>query len=572
MKVARTRGRLSSGCIVLCLPLAAAALLAGAERVAAVSLEGRSWSAVEVYQPPGYGHALPDFLGTTSSGTPYAVPWFERGTFGRDAGRIEWVDSSWVQRWKLNHRTNYLYRMPALGSGPSGLVWNVPDFMPGTESRQLVLSAWDHGSSASVPDTVGHMWAGHFSYGGAVAGSRRWVAFGDYPAPFLKLLYSDTAGFWKHISAPGDGSNGIAMYPVNDTTALLAWGEARTPNGIRWGVVSGSAFNEGPRPPRSDGLSFNPEWIPRRSGGWWLAWVTKQNHIAMALLDGMSWVERIDLTAAYSPPGTHITDGIVDMLDVGMDRPMVGWTASRYGSYEQVYCLSIPSASGFGVGQPLATPTDAFGPHFTVDRNGDVWVVWYTFEFKGMYFMHTYTRAIAGAPVVTGTSDRRTIGWTLSEPGPGSWWAVLRSLGGDVFEEIGRVQAGPDAGLTFLDTSRAAGPLRYRVRRECVDKRYEWLGPIRTWHPRKPGISANPGPIADRIELLVQDVADGEVELRLFDVQGRVVWKTPARPRAGRIEVRLSDAPAPLASGLYFAVVVDGLQRTSEPVRLIVTR
>jgi hypothetical protein len=115
--------------------------------------------------------------------------------------------------------------------------------------------------------------------------------------------------------------------------------------------------------------------------------------------------------------------------------------------------------------------------------------------------------------------------------------------------------------------------VRYRIRRECSDVRYEWLSPIRYWNQQKPRIEmVDAHRDVDRFELLVTDTAPGPVELRVYDLQGRVVSKTRHEVADDRITIRFDEARTTLRSGLYFALVEDSLGQRSDAIRVVIVR
>jgi hypothetical protein len=349
---------------------------------------------------------------------------------------------------------------------------------PTEGTRIWVIVVEDLGDRPSAPDTVGHKGVGNWSYGGAWSAKRKWVAFGDRVG--LRLLYSDTAKVWREIDVPGSGDAGIAMAAIDDTTALLVWGG--TFEKLRWGYVRGTTFEEGPPPPGLEAFAAVPVLRRRPSGGWWVLWATKENHVSIATLAGTTWTDRESVQCAYQPPGVYYTNGTPALSDDLEEYPVVGWSAADVNFARRPFCVTCPDESGFPVAQEAPTAWNAGVPRVARDRNGDVWVAYDTEDIQGMYWFHTYVRATTDAPTATGSIGGRTVAWSLSEPAPDSWWAVLRAPEGGEFEPVGRVKAaGSNTQLAFFDDAIHPGPLRYRIRRESVDRRYEWRSPEVTW-------------------------------------------------------------------------------------------
>jgi hypothetical protein len=182
------------------------------------------------------------------------------------------------------------------------------------------------------------------------------------------------------------------------------------------------------------------------------------------------------------------------------EYPIVAWTAQRDG--RTAICVCVPPDSGFTTAEELTFAPDGLLPSVARDRNGDAWIAWWKF-FDGIFWAHTYVTATAHSVTVQGTPAARTVSWTLSEPAPETWWAVLRAPSGGDFVEVARVRATPDLDMSWTDASAASGLLRYRVRRESVDKRYEWLSDEVVWD----------GPVPAALSLLSVDVTPERVTL-----------------------------------------------------------
>jgi hypothetical protein len=252
--------------------------------------------------------------------------------------------------------------------------------------------------------------------------------------------------------------------------------------------------------------------------------------------------------------------------------PAIAWGAQDQFAHQNLF-VSFPTDSGFGIGEQLESVTDGILPTIVRDANGDAWVAWWKY-FDGAFWIHSYTTATCSAPAVVGAGRRRSLVWTLSEPAPETWWAVLRARGEGEFELAGRVRAGAGQEMSWTDTSPPAGVLRYRIRRECVDKRYEWLSGEARWpaRSRKPllvPLSANP--VTTRVEFEIVDAAAGALRVTLYDLQGRRVAGQQVVARGAASEVMALDWPsARLPSGVYLLRAVDAGGQESQVVKLVV--
>jgi hypothetical protein len=168
--------------------------------------------------------------------------------------------------------------------------------------------------------------------------------------------------------------------------------------------------------------------------------------------------------------------------------------------------------------------------------------------------------------------------WRLSEPAPGSWWKVLRATGGGGFAEVARVRADPGVEQAWSDTSPPGGTLRYRLRRESVDRRYEWVSGEARWPAKARGprvLLATGNPAAERVGFEVLDAAAGALEVALHDVQGRMMWRRRVDSSGtGRdaFTIEAAAAGARLRSGIYFLRARDAEGHPSATTRIVIMR
>jgi hypothetical protein len=222
------------------------------------------------------------------------------------------------------------------------------------------------------------------------------------------------------------------------------------------------------------------------------------------------------------------------------------------------------------------------------DANEDVWVAWWNEALEGMFWTHSAVRATAVNLRVERPAReprghdpwgrRRVLRWELSEPAPGSYWTVERAAWGGAFAAVARLRAGPEPAMSWEDTEPMRGPVRYRLRRESVDRRYEWLSGEVSWPPgagRRFRALPPRVPITGPLELVVEGAAAGPLRLRLYDVQGRLVGRQEVTASGqGRDEVRLGAGALPglLSSGIYFLTMTDAAGAESETARIVVLR
>jgi hypothetical protein len=405
----------------------------------------------------------------------------------------------------------------------------------------------------------------------------------------LRVFYSDTFRVWREVQAYGLGNYGVALATLDDTTALAAW--ANPYEGFKWGTLRGTRWEFGGVLP-GGAIPNRPRFRRRPSGGQWLAWGTSRPEIYLATFRDGAWSETQALECSYreGPYSQHLS-GDPDLSRDDAEYPVIAWDAKYFGGSR--ICVCVPTDSGYGVAESLEGVPGGVLPSVARDRNGDVWVAWWE-EFGPLRWQHSYTSALASAPRIVGAGRHRALAWSLSEPAPGSWWTVQRSGGharagpggppraengaDGSFEDVARVRAGEDSDLSWVDDSPPGGVLRYRIRRDCVDNRYEWLSDEATWPPqvRKPrAVRLAARGASDGNELELEGAAPGTLDVRVYDVQGRLVHRQSEMATAGESKVfrlGLGMQGATLRSGIYFIRVRDALGQESNAVKTVLLR
>lgn len=538
---------------------------------------GRAWTAVDTLSLPQFETLTAPRLDTDASGVPVLFgSIFDSG--GNNAGRFDWADSSWELSWLLGQGANFLW--PVLSPpGEIYLLWRGADL----NTRNYLFFARAFRDSASWPDTVARVDGSANMYSAAVTPTRTWVVVSDWVPQTskyqLRLLYSTAPASWREIPVEGDGNAGVAVAALDDTSALVVW--AGDNAGLRWGVARGQNWSAGPNP-LAGTLSNSPRLRPRPIGGHWLIWATKYPYIGMASNDQGSWSEPESLRCAYADSiAIYPSSDSDDLSRDGAEYPVVAWSAFSTLTGISTICVSVPTDSGYGLADEIRSPADDIGAQAARDRNGDAWVAFWSYSFDGIFWAHTYTKAISTPPTVTTEANGLQVSWTLSEPSPETWWAVLRSENQAPFETRARVRAGSSVQMSWVDMAAPNGiPLRYRIRRESVDARFRWetsetVGVVGQPVGGKLRLSIQgANPLAGRIEILVQGAARGSIELGLFDLQGRrILSRSTEAGGSGRDSVSIDlRGDLLIPSGVYWIKGIDAQGRISEPVKLVYLR
>lgn len=540
---------------------------------------GRAWSAIiDTLKLPGHTYGLePTRLEFDPQGR--LLGFVEAvGGIGRDMYVLRWQDSTWVSLDHLGYGTKGVRPAPS-PEGTYHLIWGgLEAIMTDREVTYLVMNQLV-ADTLTVPDTVTTFWASGLKYAAAASPVRRWAAAEDYGD--LRLLYSSAPGNWHEVPVGGRGDRGMALATLDDTTALLAWKDWQLGPGA--GILRGSTWIPTSAPPMTDLSDAAPLFRLRPSGGYWLSWATQKDFVGIASYRDGVWSAAGSIQCAYLRPGAHRAQSFVQMSRDDGEYPAVGWMAVSALNGLTSVCVCVPGDSGFTVAENLPGSEEGVSPVVARDRNGDVWVAWGAPE--GMGWAHTYTSATSSAPTVTGAGTKRFINWTLSEPTPGSWWAVLRARGEEPYEEIARVKAGASAAMTWADFEPPAGTLRYRIRRECLDRQYQWLSEEMGWPVGAPPLphsgsglrlviaSDNPSSAAIRLEIL--NASPGPLDVRVYDLRGRLVLQQRSVATGtgqDSILVNLAAAAGAPAPGLYFLRVVDASGQISPSAKLVLLR
>jgi hypothetical protein len=529
---------------------------------------------------PGHTRLYPDRLDLDSLGRPLLVA-ASAGGLGRDTHVLGWRDSSWSLLASLGHGTAFSH--PVVSTGPGfPLIWQTTTgiYVPGVPYGQtyLAMSGFDGEQLEPEPDSISLVWGSGFAYAGAASPRRRWAVKHDYTNG-LRVWYSDTAKVWHGLSLlPAWADNGPVATPLGDTTAMIAWSGSF--EGVRWGVLEGAAWGDSGPVPRAvmTGHALSPRMRRAPSGSIHFGWSTDEAFVQVARFANGAWTPAESLSCPKRLTGQNISKAFALSRDA-WERPVVAWiehNADR--GFLGTVCVCVPSDSGYPRGEEGPGTDDAMYLDALRDAHGDVWLVWQT-EFDGLFWTHTYVTATASAPRFDGSTDRPRVQWALSEPAPGSDWTVLRALAGGAYEPVATIRAGPGTALAWVDSAAPTGEvLRYRIRRECLDARYQHESAEAAWWPRGPSLGlalhgAQPG--AGELELLVVGAEAGALELRVFDLQGREVmreraWASGSGQDRVRLSLRAADGQLPAA--VYFVRAADRSGRRSAALKTVVVR
>lgn len=543
---------------------------------------GRTWVPRAEMTLPGYiylGAPRLDLVnGVLSAAT------FPRAVGSAAEAGLRWRDSTWVETWRLGYATTLFWPVIA-PPGETHLIWCGATIA----TEGLLAMAQVLGDSLAPPDTIVRSSNVNTENDAAVGTRRRWAAVDDQilgPNGYhhqLRVFFSDSAKIWREAHVDGSASRGVTMAPVDDTTAVVVWASFEFGEKLQWGLLRGSRW-EGRGQLHAEGGPIRPRLRTRPSGGFWLTWGTESPDIFLSSYQNGTWSAPIRITADYlvAPHEYHFSEDTEMSRDDG-EHPVIAWDNYSPISGGEI-TISFPTKTGYSLGEVVVGSGGGVLPSLVRDMNGDTWLTWWE-EYRRTWWTHTYTRATASELHVEGKGRRRSLVWTLSEPAPDSWWAVFAGRNEGPLEQVARVQAGDGLEVRWPDTSPPAGRLRYKIRRECLDTRYQWesepiafpeihpLGPVAEGPALGPVLKRPTMLSQDSVELSVEHAAPGEVELSLYDLQGRRLANRRIEPGAGgALRSPIADASTPLTPGIYFARVRDAAGRESNAVRFVVIR
>ena len=578
---ARPWNALGAACLLTCL----------AWPLAQVRASGRSWAPAERLTSAEFPYMPAARLETSEAGLPLLFSAAYDAAFGPGFIRaFHWADSSWADDFTLRHDPGLLPHVSAL-PGKQYLLWldnaRIPSDPTGTLHPLFVAEVT--GDSIGALDTVAVVLGGD-QYAAAASAQRRWAVVVDqstHDNSGPRILYSDAPNQWHNINRLPKSDYGFAVAAIGDTGALIIWGSYDM---LRWGTADAGGLTQAPDP-AGLGWGTNPVLRPRASGGFWASWGTYTRKLAIASYDDGQWTILPPLEGPYSGYAySYLTVG-GDLSCGAGEYPSVAWLAEINGVYHLF--VSVSTDTGFGPAEELTDAYDAGGPSVARDLNGDAWVSWWTYSY-GSAWQHTYTAATGNNLRIENPGLPRRIAWTLSESAPETWWAVLKSVKGGPFLPVARVRAGPTPEMNWTDTAPPAAIVSYKIRRECVDTRYQWESapvswpagarpPIYLGPPHPPGEpDSEPGLVGTpedrqwgRVRLSLGVPAPGPVILRAYDLQGRLVLEQRVMaPSTERQTVSLDfrQAGRPLSSGIYFARATDAAGNESATVRVVLLR
>ena len=542
---------------------------------------GRAWAKTEELSAPGIIQFGVPRMDADSTGRPLLIASARLGTtVGIDWSFSHWRDSAWAEPILGQVKAGLIPEPVVSIPRQADIVWITTDPLSGY--GRLLLSRFGGGSLA-VPETTLADLSAAREYSAAISNARRWTASAEQPVNqkqvHVRVAYSDTPHVWHEVEPRGWYEwTGCNIVPLSDSTAMLAHAGDF---GLRVAVLRGDQWTDSAVvDPRGNGRAIHPRLRLRPSGGVWLVWSDVLG-LQIASNHTGTWVWK-DSVKAVHPPGETFLSGWLDASRDTEERPILAWGDFGYGyTGRSIGCAAFPNDSGWDAGEEIPGSGNQFtSPKVARDVNGDGWFAWDLLRQPGVFYTHTYVKATVGIPAVRGRPTGRTVNWTISEPAPKSWWAVLRAEGNGPLVPLARVQAGSGTSMTYVDATGApSSRLRYAIRRESVDKRYEWTGGAATWWAEGRALTVRfsaGNPVTNGVvRYSIAGAVQGGLDVRIYDLAGREVWRmNPTASGTGEdsLMLRTADAPTPLRPGLYLMRVTDDSGVSAPAAKLVILR
>jgi hypothetical protein len=502
------------------------------------------------------------------------------GAGGQKSYGFEWADSAWRVRWTLPRAAYYIW--PALTpSDRQMLVWKAFPPVDSAYNYYCYMVTSDVvGDLLTPPDTIARVDASTLSYSGTSWGNRRWVVMQDgysYPEPPLRIYRSDSGGRWVQVRTPGlDGLHGIEAVAIDSTSILVVTCEAASK--LRWATLRDTDWTVDPAP-LSSRAPLGPSLARLGGGSLRIGWATTDDFVCLRSYRGSDWGPTDTLRAELPyPEAQYLFYDVEQSSEIGA-TPAIAWDGYGLAAADGAYHIwvSFPRDSGYEVGQVVPGTWDDANPILVRDENEDVWLAWWRWDERdGLYWTHSYSTAIPRTPAVDEVDGRPRLRWLLSEPSPYSWWGVMRSVNGAPSERVARLRASWVGAMSWSDSTAPPGAsLRYSIRRECRDVRYQVTSGETKWRPRGAVLALTrrgSNPVSSTIDLDLSGADAGSVEVRLYDLQGRVVSSVRFTTAGTGIDELHVPLDSDVHSGLYFIRVRGSDGRISHALKVALIR
>jgi len=517
-------------------------------------LQGRSWTQTEQLLPAdSRGSGFPR-LGRARGGDLTLILGVQPDTSNLARWRsFRWDSLAWaeVERSDLP-QTSIPWPTNSLDS-LDHLVWIAPD--PRLDGV-LLHTALRGGRFFAPVDTLAltsqldQEFSGAFDHEGngwVIRSEQRFPISTDF---LIRVFHRHVAQPWREIHFVGVNEDHCAIAPAREDSALIVYAGQ---SGLAWALESDTVVVESGTLDDRPFVAAHPRLRVMQDGSLQLMWTDLAATYSRTRSRGGLWSPIDTLLCSYAPGETFVTAWI-DVSRQSEFPAAAAWSILGYGfTLRDGLAVGVQRGAQWDVFELPASPPGEV-PSVARDRYGEVWVSWSRIGRGGSYFMHSYVSAQPTLLPVSGTPHERTLHWKLSEPAPGSFWRVERAEAGGPWGESGRVVAGDDTVLSFVDRSFVHTRAVYRVVACSEDARFVAASGTRTWEPGAvaPRLVVRRLPTtASALSFTLFGVPDSEVVVELYDIQGRRLLSRSVHV-SSPVEADVDlPAPAGLPPGVY---------------------
>jgi hypothetical protein len=164
-------------------------------------------------------------------------------------------------------------------------------------------------------------------------------------------------------------------------------------------------------------------------------------------------------------------------------------------------------------------------------------------------------------------NNKTALNWQTEEGASFSHFIVEHSTDGIHYAALGQVAASSNLRYSFVDAMPASGLNYYRLKMVDQNGQYHYSGVI-TIRTDVKGfqVTASPNPFTDHMVITIASEADETVHLRMFNSDGKLVWRKTLFVTAGTNAQYFNELQS-LPRGIYFIKV--NKQQTAAAIKVV---
>ncbi|NOT35126.1 MAG: hypothetical protein HOP12_13340 [Candidatus Eisenbacteria bacterium] len=385
--------------------------------------------------------------------------------------RLTWRDDRWVRVSRLGPASEIEPAIVLDRERGRGVVWIAPDSTSGALGW-LMHATLDAAESITCIGPAIEQTSG---LAAAAVGERRWIVRSEQEYPRgsdfrVRAATRTGTGTWRWFAAIGRNEYTCSIAALGRDSALVVYaGES----GLVAIVLSDSGWGREQSLDPVPWKASHPRLRAAADGSLWLMW-SEKSQVHLDQFRAGVWT-RVDSLVARHGEGETFWASWGAIAGGASGAPVLVWGDRGHGATkDDVLSVAFGGGDPGAIAEELPGSRGGFIPSAVCDRDGNVWVGWWSVEQRRSLVSHSYpSHAVAGARALT-TRHGVEARWRFEPPQAGLPWIVERSLGDGSFVEVARGRSEGALECSWLDES---GPntrtVRYRIRRPCVDRRVE---------------------------------------------------------------------------------------------------